>query len=98
MIVDDTDVNCLAWFIVKNIKISFSQTSLSVCPHASLCMTEALNTLREGTHKLCNGKKVTVYSGSTITVPREGGLFSGLGKSIDLFSACQQIGFKVSYF
>lgn len=86
MIVDDTDINCLIWFIYKNIRINFSHLNPSVSPAAAGALTRQLNRLEAN----------TVKEGSTITLPLEGGL-SGYGTSMDLLAACRRVGFVVKF-
>jgi hypothetical protein len=84
LVVDETDVACLAWFIDRNARINFSTDSLSISPLASELVQRIL-------------RNTKVIPGSTITVPREGG-FSGMARSEALFYACKDAGFDVFYF
>jgi hypothetical protein len=87
MVVDPMDVMCLVWFIKNKTKINFSPSSLSVSSRASTELANQLNLLDEETK---------VVPGSTITVPLENGL-SGMGRTDKISSACERVGFKVSW-
>jgi len=85
LVYDGVDVNCLCWFISRNIKLDLSQSFISpLALDALQCGFEPLKRLG-----------VKVVEGSSIPVPMMQG-FSGIGRASAFSSACQEIGFKTN--
>jgi hypothetical protein len=85
IVYDESDVQCLVWFIHQSIKINMSKGFVS---------EPALSMLIRDVTRLVNSN-VRVIEGSSIRLPYIGGGFREYSTTEEAATICQQIGFKV---